>query len=294
LEYLPFSALLSSIDDGQNTPLIADHEIVYLPSASALAQLRNQELHRKRANKAVAILADPVFNATDERVIHHSDSLASAKQLSSEDEDNIQKAYAQTRGNVSQLGRLLYTRNEAQAVLAVSPANETLLALDFSATRNLAMSSALADYRIVHFATHGVLDNKHPELSGLVLSLVDQHGRAQAGFLSLQDIYNMKLPADLVVLSGCETGLGEEINGEGLIGLTRGFMSAGAPRVVASLWKVSDVATAFLMADFYKFMQKDNLRPAAALRAAQLKMSKSKQWGSPYYWAAFTLQGDWK
>ncbi|HEY1461911.1 MAG TPA: tetratricopeptide repeat protein, partial [Terriglobales bacterium] len=157
LEYLPFSALLSSIDDGQNTPLIANHEIVYLPSASALAQLRNEELHRKRANKAVAILADPVFNATDERVIHHSDSLASAKQLSSEDEDNIQKAYAQTRGNVSQLGRLLYTRNEAQAVLAVSPANETLLALDFSATRNLAMSSALADYRIVHFATHGVL-----------------------------------------------------------------------------------------------------------------------------------------
>jgi CHAT domain-containing protein len=187
------------------------------------------------------------------------DSLASVKQLSSE--EDIKEAYVQTRGNISQLGRLLYTRNEAQAVRAGSPANETLLAFDFAATRNLAMSSALADYRIVHFATHGVLDNKHPELSGLVLSLVDQNGRPRAGFLSLQDIYNMKLPADLVVLSGCETALGEEINGEGLIGLTRGFMSAGAPRVVASLWKVSDVATSFLMADFYKFMQKDNLRP---------------------------------
>jgi CHAT domain-containing protein len=200
LEYLPFSTLLSPGRDSQDTPLIVNHGVVYLRSASALVSCAIKNYIEKR----VAILADPVFNATDERVIRHSNSLASVKQLSSEDEDNTKQAYAQRRGNVSQLGRLLYTRNEAQAVIAVSPANETLLALDFSATRNLAMSSALADYRIVHFATHGVLDNKHPELSGLLLSLVDQHGRAQAGFLSLQDIYNMKLPADLVVLSGCE------------------------------------------------------------------------------------------
>jgi len=104
----------------------------------------------------------------------------------------------------------------------------------------------------------------------------------------------MNLPVDLVVLSGCETGLGEQISGEGLIGLTRGFMNAGATRVIASLWQISDTATSILMADFYRLMQRDGLRPAAALRAAQIRMWKQKQWKAPYYWAAFQLQGEWR
>jgi len=169
-----------------------------------------------------------------------------------------------------------------------------MLALDFEASRTVATSPALAKYRIVHFATHGILNNKHPELSGLVLSLVNKEGRAQDGFLKLQDIYNLKLPVDLVVLSGCQTGLGEQVDGEGLISLTRGFMYAGATRVVASLWNVSDMATASLMAEFYSAMEKDGMRPAAALRAAQIKMWKEKQWSSPYYWAAFQIQGEWQ
>jgi CHAT domain-containing protein len=169
-----------------------------------------------------------------------------------------------------------------------------MLALDFEANRRMATSTALAKYRIVHFATHGILDNKHPELSGLVLSLINKEGNPQDGFLKLQDIYNMRLPVDLVVLSGCETGLGEQINGEGLLSLTRGFMYAGASRVVASLWKVSDIATASLMADFYKAMEHDGMPPAAALRAAQVKMWKQRQWSSPYYWGAFQIQGDWR
>ena len=156
------------------------------------------------------------------------------------------------------------------------------------------MSPELADYRIVHFATHGILDNRHPELSGLVLSLVNENGKPEDGFLKLQDVYNMRLPVDLVVLSGCETGLGEQVHGEGLIGLTRGFMYAGATRVVASLWSVSDIATASLMADFYRAMERDGMRPAAALRAAQVRMWKQKQWSSPYYWAAFEIQGEWR
>jgi CHAT domain-containing protein len=169
-----------------------------------------------------------------------------------------------------------------------------MLALDFEANRRMATSTALAKYRIVHFATHGILDNKHPELSGLVLSLINKEGNPQDGFLKLQDIYNMRLPVDLVVLSGCETGLGEQINGEGLLSLTRGFMYAGASRVVASLWKVSDIATASLMADFYKAMEHDGMPPAAALRAAQVKMWKQRQWSSLYYWGAFQIQGDWR
>jgi CHAT domain-containing protein len=155
------------------------------------------------------------------------------------------------------------------------------------------MSGILAKYRIIHFATHGLLNNKHPELSGLVLSLVNQQGKTRDGFLKLQDVYDMKLRADLVVLSGCETGLVEEINGEGLVGLTRGFMYAGASRVVASLWSISDLATATLMAEFYKSME-NGVRPAAALRAAQIQMWKQQQWRSPYYWAAFQIQGEWR
>ena len=167
-------------------------------------------------------------------------------------------------------------------------------ALDFDASRSLATSPALAQYRTIHFATHALLDNKHPELSGIVLTLVDRQGNPQGGFLSLQDIYNLNLPVDLVVLSACDTGLGKEIGGEGLVGLTRGFMYAGAPRVVASLWKVDDLATAELMARFYDAMEKQAMTPAAALRQAQLEISQQKRWADPYYWAGFVIEGDWK
>jgi CHAT domain-containing protein len=190
--------------------------------------------------------------------------------------------------------RLVFSRQEAASILSVTAVGEGMEALDFQASRATAMSPQLAHYRIIHFATHGLLDSEHPELSGLVLSLVSEEGQPENGFLELQDIYNLNLPAELVVLSACETGLGKEVKGEGLIGLTRGFMYAGSPRVVASLWKVDDVATAELMQRFYHGMLKENLRPAAALRQAQMEMWKQKRWALPYYWAAFTIQGEWK
>ena len=146
----------------------------------------------------------------------------------------------------------------------------------------------------MHFATHGFLDSERPGLSSLVLSMVDANGEAKDGFLRANDIYNLKLPAELVVLSACQTGLGKEVKGEGLIGLTRGFMYAGASRVVVSLWNVNDKATADLMTKFYEKMLKQGERPAGALRAAQVEMWKQKQWQSPYYWAAFVLQGEWR
>jgi CHAT domain-containing protein len=199
-----------------------------------------------------------------------------------------------TRNGRVSLDRLIYTRKEADAVMATIPPGKGFQALDFDATRATSMSGILKKYRIVHFATHGLLNNRHPELSGLVLSLVNKQGKRQDGFLKLQDIYQLKIPADLVVLSGCDTGLGEEINGEGLIGLTRGFMYAGASRVVASLWSVSDMATANLMGKFYESMERDGMRPAAALRSAQIQMWAQQQWRDPYFWAAFQLQGDWR
>ena len=138
-------------------------------------------------------------------------------------------------------------------------------------------------FRIIHFATHGWLNSDRPELSGVVLSLVNQKGQTQDGVLRLHEIYNLQLNADLVVLSACGTALGKEVRGEGLIGLTRGFMYAGAPRVAATLWKVDDAATAELMSNFYRFMLKEKLSPAAALRAAQLELLKQKRWHAPYF-----------
>ncbi len=144
---------------------------------------------------------------------------------------------------------------------------------------------------MLHFASHALLNEKNPELSGIVLSLYNQQGRPQDGLLRSHEIYNLKLGADLVVLSACQTALGKEVRGEGLIGMLRGFMYAGAPRLVVSLWKVDDLATAELMSHFYCGMLRENLRPAAALRAAQAKMAQRRD---PYYWAGFILQGEWR
>jgi CHAT domain-containing protein len=190
--------------------------------------------------------------------------------------------------------RLPFTRQEATRLLALAPKGASFGATDFRASRATVLNADLGQYRYVHFATHGVLDSERPGLSALVLSMVDEQGRPQDGFLRANDIYNLKLPAELVVLSACQTGLGKEIKGEGLVGLTRGFMYAGAARVVVSLWSVNDKATSELMAKFYERMLKRGERPAAALRAAQVEMWKQRQWQSPYYWAAFTMQGEWR
>ena len=179
--------------------------------------------------------------------------------------------------------------------MAVIPRGTGLEALGFKANRATATDPALGQYRVVHFATHSLFNDEYPELSGIVLSLYDERGRPQEdGFLRLQDIYNLKLSADLVVLSACRTGLGKNIRGEGLIGLTRGFMYAGASRVVASLWKVDDEATAELMKRFYQHFFRDGMTPAASLRAAQDSMRTQRRWRAPYYWAGFVLYGEWK
>jgi CHAT domain-containing protein len=263
----------------------------------------------------VAVLADPVFEETDQRVQattdwQHQEGVASVVLNNpgatgpeiSDSRVLLERAFrvettrtaAGTKRDTLRIARLPFTRFEAEGILAAAPSNQSLKATDFRANREMATSPELARYRYVHFATHGILNSEHPELSGIVLSLVNEKGQPIDGFLRLHEIYNLNLPADLVVLSACQTGLGKEIRGEGLVGLTRGFMYAGAPRVVASLWKVDDAATAELMKRFYRGMLKENLRPAAALRAAKLEMWKQKRWNSPFYWAAFELQGEWK
>jgi CHAT domain-containing protein/tetratricopeptide (TPR) repeat protein len=300
LAYVPFAMLPSpaSLTSSRPVPLVVEHEIVNLPSASVVAVLRQQETKRKPPTRAVAVLADPVFSPNDSRVMNHSspNKASDGEGESTSSADLLVRCAGDVgleRHGGAFLDRLRFTRLEAEAIAAVSPAGQSMQALDFQASRETATSADLGQYRIIHFATHGLLDSRHPELSGLVLSLVDKHGQRQNGFLELQDIYNLNLSADLVVLSACETGLGKEVDGEGLVGLARGFMYAGASRVVASLWNVDDQATAQVMSYFYKNMLADGMRPAAALRAAQVKMWKQRRWNAPYFWAAFQIQGEW-
>jgi CHAT domain-containing protein len=276
LQYLPFAALPVPGRSGEPVPMVVEHEIVSLPSASVLAVLRRETKARKPPDKAVAVLADPVFEADDPRL-------------------PVARADGPSGGDGrSGYPRLAATRQEADAIVGLAPEGMTLRAVDFEASRATAMSPDLARYRILHFATHGVLNNETPGLSAVLLSTFDRRGRAVDGSLRLHDIYGLELPAELVVLSACSTALGKPVRGEGLVGIVRGFMHAGSKRVLASLWKVDDEATGEMMSRLYLEMLRRNRSPAAALREAQLSLWRQDRWRPPYYWAAFVLQGEWR
>jgi CHAT domain-containing protein/tetratricopeptide (TPR) repeat protein len=320
LQYVPFAALPKPEEKGEKgkwkesrqalspsplrrSPLIVNHAIISLPSASVLAVLRQETAGRKPVAGSVVVLADPVFDKDDDRVARQAETQAEAKAKDGTSRTAEHHPVGDLRQAVRDVGitaagsvipRLPFSRQEADAIVASAPAGSSMKALNFKASRATATSADLGKYRIIHFATHGLLNARHPELSGVVLSLVDEQGQPQDGFLRLHEIYNLDLPAELVVLSACQTALGKEIRGEGVVGLVRGFMYAGAPRVVASLWKVDDSATAKMMEHFYRGMLKEGLRPAEALRRAQMAMLRQNRWQSPYYWAGFVLLGEWK
>jgi CHAT domain-containing protein/Tfp pilus assembly protein PilF len=276
LQYLPFAAL----PDPSGRPLIVNHEVVMAPSASVVAVLRQETAGRRPARKQLAVLADPVYSIDDPRI-------AAGNSL-------FRLASRSAPAPGQDFVRLRFSRREADEIARFAPAQGTFKAVDFDASRATVLSRDFGQHRIIHFATHSLLNNERPELSGIVLSLVDRHGRPQNGFLRLYDIYNLRLSSDLVVLSACQTALGGEIKGEGLIGLTRAFLYAGAPRVVATLWETDDRASAELMKRFYEALLVRHERPAAALRSAQVALWRTNGWDAPYYWAAFTLQGEWR
>lgn len=313
LQYLPFSALPSPTlaaaahlhktgadarsdavsRERQFSPLILSHKIVSLPSASTLSVLQRKAEGRQPARKALAVVADPVFEMVDSRLAAARKSLPGSIAKGEGAGIDSGQTDSSTRSQSLPFSRLLSSLREGQSIISLAPPGQGLLATSFDANRALVKELGLGDYRILHFATHGLLDDQHPELSGIVLSLFDRSGQPQNGFLRLYDIYDLRLSADLVVLSACNTALGKRINGEGLIGLTRGFMYAGVPRVVASMWQADDNATAELMKHFYQGMLKKHLTPAEALREAQIAMWQQPSHRAPYYWAAFILQGQW-
>lgn len=280
LQYVQFEALpVPGIESATPPYLIETNEIVVLPSISTLLTMRAARSRVAAPGKIVAVIADPVFGLDDERVKSRDLSPAVAHAASS---------------SVDQLpARLTYASDEANAIVEAAPWGSTMVARGFDANCETAMSPRVGEYQIIHFATHGFLNSEHPELSAIVLSRVDQNGVERNGLMSLPDIYSLDLSAELIVLSACQTALGKDIKGEGWIGLTHSFMSAGSKSVVASLWKVDDRATSVLMSDFYQSMLRNGVPPVAALRAAKLRMIRDKQWREPYYWAGFVFQGDY-
>jgi CHAT domain-containing protein/tetratricopeptide (TPR) repeat protein len=278
------------------TPLIVEHELATLPSASTVAWLRKATATRRPATGGIAVVADPVFSCDDERVKgaapqpRHEPATISQRLRGVTD---LEPALRDLGGVAESgaLSRLPASRDEAQAIARLAP-ERSLIALDFDANRQMVMSGALSDYRYLHFATHAYVDDVFPGLSWLALSQVDRNGQEQPGYLRLNDIYQLRLNADLVTLGACRTGLGKQLRGEGMIGLTRGFIYAGAPRVMVSLWDVPDRETAQLMQSFYRNLLEQKLPVGAALRRAQVEMWERADSDAPFFWAAFSLQGD--
>lgn len=301
LEEIPFTALsepnqISQLEKSPQTgksnyqPLLVNHEIVNLPSVTAIATHRQDLNKRQPAPKTLAVIADPVFAVDDERFTGKPSSLGPELNL---EQSSLQQSARSL--NRAVLGRLPGTRTEAEQILKLVPASESFYAFDFDANYNLATSPKLKQYRFILFATHGFADPINPESSGIVLSQINKQGKLNnPRNLQLGDIFNLDLGADLVVLSACETGLGKDVQGEGLVGLTRGLMYAGAKSAVVSLWQVNDTATSELMPQFYTAMLQQKASPITALREAQLKLWQQENWRNPYYWAAFTLQGEWR
>jgi CHAT domain-containing protein len=297
LHRVPFAALpapepVRPADERPREPLIVRHEVLRLPSAAVLGYWRLQAPSRARAPKALAVFADPVFDAGDPRVDRRA--VASAERPDGDWRRELTRSLERSAQTIGvRIPRLPHTQEEARALTTLVPADDRYLALGFEANRQSALDPNLASYRFVHFATHAVVDEAVPDLSSLVLSLVDREGHEQDGYLRAQDASEMHLTAELVTLSGCSTGLGREVRGEGTMGLANSFLRSGARRVLVSLWDVDDRATAGFMATLYGAMLGPrHVSPGAALREAQRKMRATSPWSAPYYWAGFILTGD--
>jgi CHAT domain-containing protein/tetratricopeptide (TPR) repeat protein len=292
---LPYPAAPADPRAGRSRLLSDRFDISYAPSASWAYTQRRRGRRAATAPKTLAILADPVFEHSDPRVrgvpVRRTAAVRGAPVLNGNSAPDDPRALPPA-GPPIEVPRLFFSGQEAKMAASFAK-GDVLLRLGFEANRENAMSPDLAAYRIVHIAAHALVDDDHPELSGIVVSQFDRHGRRRDGFVGVHDIYSLRLSAELVVLSACHTALGTTLPGEGLLGLARGFMYAGSRQVVASLWSVDDAATADLMRVFYRAILREGRPPAAALREAQTEMARTRKWRAPYYWAGFIVQGDW-
>jgi CHAT domain-containing protein/tetratricopeptide (TPR) repeat protein len=286
LNYFPVSALpLPNAET--NEPILLSNEVIYEPSASTLsilAKMRNQTA----ASKNLLVFSDPVFSETDSRFLNAN---AQAANPGAETALTEKFRFAES---LNSLVRLTASKTEADSIIEILGRSKSDAFSGFSANREQLLNAPTSDYKILHFATHGLINEERPELSGIVLSRFAENGQKLDEFVRLHDIYGMNLNADLVVLSACETGIGKQVRGEGLMSLNNAFLQTGAKSVMSSLWKVEDAATLELMKNFYASLAGENVTPSKALQKAQIKMWQSGQYKSPFYWAAFTVQGDFR
>jgi CHAT domain-containing protein len=303
LNYIPFEVLLKTSDPGDFSSLgylVKTNEIIYAPSASVVGSIKQQR--SQATGRSMLIIADPVFNSNDARAQKAAASTTAAEVRGL----GIQSALSDLTGQPAvsttspakmeglPLARLNGTRTEAEqiSVLAKTSGGQADVWLDLDANEDNLATKDISKYRIIHVATHGLLNAERPQFTGVVLSLVGN--KTKDGFLRTDEVFNLRLGAPLVMLSACETGLGKERRGEGVMGLTRAFMYAGAPTVGVSLWSVADKSTADLMTDFYRrLFSEGGGSTSGALRAAQLSMISAKKYSAPFYWAPFVLVGDW-
>jgi CHAT domain-containing protein/Tfp pilus assembly protein PilF len=248
------------------------NEVVEAPSAWTIAKKREASTPVRKAG-VVAIFADPVFDAGDPRVDSRS---------------------MRPPATTDPFPRLVFSREEASAIARFAPMADCRTLFDFDASKKSFLDTRTAGYRYLHVSSHAIVDTDRPELSSIVLSQVDRSGASVDGRVHIYDLYGFRTSADLVTLSACRTGSGKPTNGEGLIGLTRAFLFAGARSVLVTLWPVEDEGTAAFMGVFYENLLAKKMAPVAALAATQRTMRNGARWQDPYYWAGFVLHGDWR
>ena len=270
LNYLPFEALLSSNPRGglsgtfSDLPfLIRANPVSYAQSASVFNNiLNNNEKGINTYSNDLVAFGDPVYETKNSQ-------------------------------NVDGLQRLIYSGRELDLISKYFRGKRSKLFLREAATEDaIKQKGDLLDSRYLHFATHGLIDEVNPQASSLVLAM--DGDQAEDGFLKTSEIFKLNTSAELVVLSACQTGLGKLVRGEGMVGLSRAFMYAGAPSVLVSLWNVSDESTSVLMSEFYRNLVKKGYSKSDAIQRAQVSMIQGEKYAHPFYWAAFILLGDWR
>ncbi len=287
LQLVPFGLL--PVDNNDTTALVDTTTVTYSPSAKIFDLLDGQ---RMSATASIVVLADPLANDGNQIAMLDDvqDNFSSPLNFT---ELLAKRTLSQSAVNITALpGAQLEAaaiENAAEASDSNGYANQVKVMTGTNASHKFVSNGGLQGYGVVHFATHGIVDADMPELSGLVLANSDS-GQSMS-YLRPHEIAGLNLDADLVVLSGCETGIGKSVGSEGLLSLSRPFLVAGARQVISSLWQVSDQATALLMERFYFHLLQEDKSPEMSLRMAQQWLREQPQWDHPYFWAGFVVQG---